>query len=167
MKKFLAACALALAVLVFTSFPAQAGDLKIGVFDIQRLMAESKTIEGYRQKLGKEIEAKRKVFAGKQEEVKQLEEKLKKAEDKRQLEEKFSYELRELKRLKEDIDLDIQRMDRELTQTALKDIGGIIRDLAKKDGYTIIFEKSAAGIANYAESVDITKKIISLYDAKR
>ena len=39
-----------------------AEDLKIGVFDIQRVMKESKTAEGYRQKLGKEVESKKRLL---------------------------------------------------------------------------------------------------------
>jgi len=36
--------------------------LKIGVFDLQRILRESKVIQGYRKVLEKEIEAKRKLF---------------------------------------------------------------------------------------------------------
>jgi Skp family chaperone for outer membrane proteins len=52
--------------------------LKIGVFDLQKVMKDSKVVQGYRQKIGKELESKKKLLAEKEESVKQTEEKLKK-----------------------------------------------------------------------------------------
>jgi hypothetical protein len=44
--------------------------LKIGVFDLQKVMKESKVVQGYRQKIGKELESKKKLLAEKEESVK-------------------------------------------------------------------------------------------------
>lgn len=143
---------------------------KIGVFDMKKIMVESKTIQAYRQKIEKELEPKRKAFSGKQEEARLLEEKLKKegntlpANDRKVTEEKLVNEIKDLKRLKEDFDLDLQKIDRELTQQAFKEIDGIIKDIAGRENYTIIFERSAAGIAYLKDPLDITGKIIKEYD---
>jgi outer membrane protein len=139
--------------------------LKLGVFDIQKIMQESKTINGYRQELSKGIEAKRKPLTDKENSVKALEEKLRKeklsAVDRRTLEEKLANEVKELKRLREDIDIELQRMDRELTQKAFRDIGEVVKNIADKENYTIIFEKNAAGIVHLKDTVDITGKVLS------
>jgi outer membrane protein len=139
--------------------------LKIGVFDIQKIMQESKTIGGYRQELSKGIEAKKKPLTDKENSVKALEEKLRKeklsAVDRRTLEEKLANEVKELKRLREDIDIELQRMDRELTQKAFRDIGEVVKNIADKENYTIIFEKNAAGIVHVKDTVDITGKVLS------
>lgn len=146
--------------------------MKIGVFDIQRVINESKVVQGYRQKLGKEVEAKKKLLAEKEESIKQIEEKLKKEgqklslSEKKTLEEKLSSQAKELKRLKEDVKFDLQKMDRELTQQALKDIEGIVKKIANEENYTIIFERKTAGIVHMKDSVDITGKIINLYDKR-
>jgi outer membrane protein len=159
--------------IVFLNTPSiSAETLKIGVFDIQRVMKESKVVQGYRQKLGKEVESKKKLFTEKEESVKQTEEELKKegqklsASEKKTLEEKLSNQAKELKRMKEDIDVEIKKMDRELTQQALKDIEGIIKKIASEENYTIIFERNAAGIVHLKDSVDITSKIINFYDKR-
>ena len=141
--------------------------LKIGVFDIQRIMKESKTIEGYRHELSKGIEAKRKPLSDKENSVRTLEDKLRKDGEKlslnerRATEEKLANEVKELKRLREDIDIELQRMDRELTQKAFRDIGGVVKNIADKENYTIIFEKNAAGIVHVKDTVDITGKVLS------
>jgi len=152
-------------ILTVTQLLAQA--LKIGVFDIQRIMKESKTIDGYRHELSKGIEAKRKPLSDKENSVRTLEDKLRKDGEKlslnerRATEEKLANEVKELKRLREDIDIELQRMDRELTQKAFRDIGGVVKNIADKENYTIIFEKNAAGIVHVKDTVDITGKVLS------
>jgi Skp family chaperone for outer membrane proteins len=130
-------------------------------------MKESKTIEGYRQELSKGIEAKKKPLSDKENSVRTLEDKLRKDGEKlslnerRATEEKLANEVKELKRLREDIDIELQRMDRELTQKAFRDIGGVVKNIADKENYTIIFEKNAAGIVHVKDTVDITGKVLS------
>jgi len=130
-------------------------------------MKESKTIEGYRHELLKGIEAKRKPLSDKENSVRTLEDKLRKDGEKlslnerRATEEKLANEVKELKRLREDIDIELQRMDRELTQKAFRDIGGVVKNIADKENYTIIFEKNAAGIVHVKDTVDITGKVLN------
>lgn len=172
MKRIFSLCVITCFVMILSVPHLWADDLKIGVFDIQRVMKESKTVEGYRQKLGKEIESKKKAFEEKQDAVRQIEDKMRKegqklaAGQRKSLEEKHANELKELKRMKEDIDMELQKADRELTQKALREIGDIIKKIAEKENYTIIFEKNSAGIVHFKDTVDISEKIITLYDKR-
>ncbi len=52
-------------------------------------------------------------------------------------------------------------MDRELAQKAFTEISGVIKKAAADGGYSIIFEKSAAGIVYAVDAVDITGKILN------
>lgn len=157
-------------VLLSYAVSLQAETLKIGVFDIQKVLVESRVIKEYRQKIGKEMEGKRKAFADKQEAAKQIEENLKarpsklSLNDRKKLEEKLANEVKELRRLKEDMDSELQKIDRELSQQALRDIDKIVKEIANTEGYTIIFEKAAAGIVHFRDSVDITSRVIKTYD---
>ena len=152
-------------ILTATHLSAQA--LKIGVFDIQKIIKESKKIDGYRQEVLKNLESKKKPLRDKEEVVRLLEEKLKGDGQKLSLnersaaEEKLANEVKELKRLKEDFDIAMQKMDREFTQKAFRDIGAVIRNIADTESYTIIFEKTGAGVAYLKDSLDITGKIIN------
>ena len=146
---------------------------KIAVFDLQRIMRESKVIQGYRKTLEKEIEEKRKILKDKEDSIKAIEEKLKRDETKlsfderRRLEDSITTESKELKRLKEDITTDLKKIDRELSQRVLREIGEVIREMGNKEKYSIIFERSLAGVAYFDNSFDITQKIIESYDSKK
>jgi len=164
-KRILCITSIFFCCLILTATQLWAQVLKIGVFDIQRIMKESKTIDGYRHELSKGIEAKRKPLIDKENSVRTIEDKLRKeklsAADRKTLEEKLANEAKELKRLREDIEIELQKMDRELTQKAFRDIGGVVKSIADKENYTIIFEKNAAGIVHVKDTVDITGKVLS------
>jgi outer membrane protein len=148
---------------------AAAQALKVGVYDSNRVLRESKTIEGYNKELSKSIEAKRVPLTQKEEAVKALAEKLRKdgqsmsAGDRKVLEEKLVNEDKDLKRLREDVELELRRVQAELRQKALVDINAAIKRIGDKENYTIIFEKTNAGIVYLKEKdpIDITDKIIS------
>lgn len=158
---------LALALfLAFVPFgAAHAQTVKIGVFDLQRIIKESHKIEGYRQELLKNTDAKRKLFRDKEESIRLVQERLKKGgqamspDERRGLEEKQATEVKELKRLGEDFDQEIQKMDRELTRKALMDIDVVIKKIAEREGFSLIINKSA-GVVYFKDSLDITAKII-------
>ncbi|MBF0505554.1 MAG: OmpH family outer membrane protein [Nitrospirae bacterium] len=146
--------------------------LKIGIFDIQRIMAESRTVKGYREKLANDLEPKKKAFFAKREIANQLGEKLKKdgpsmsASDRRAAEDRLSSAMQEIKIMNEDINLDFQRINKELTQQAVDGIFKAVRDIASKENYTVIFEKNQAGVAYSKGSIDITEKVIKAYDSR-
>jgi len=173
MKRFLIFCFLIFAGSIFFVANLDAQTLRIGVFDMQRIMRDSKVIQEYRGTLGKEIEAKRKLLAEKQDSVRLIEERSKREDqglsldERKRLEERLARELKELQRLKEDIDMELRKIDRELSQRAIREINEIIREIAKKEKYSIVFEKAMAGIAYHEEPFDITQKIINLYDSKK
>lgn len=174
MKKVISTCFLTLCISVFyASCLYAASALKIGVFDLQKIMKDSKVIQEYRKTLGKEIETKRRLLADKQDSVKFIEEKLKKddkgisPDEKKRLEERLAREAKELQRLKEDVNLELQKVDRELSQRALREISEIVKNIAQKEKFSIVFEKALAGIAYNEDSFDMTQKIIEAYDAMK
>jgi outer membrane protein len=141
-------------------------NLKIGVFDIQRIMKESKTINSYREQLLKSIEIKLKPIQDRENLIKALDEKLKKdgkvmsPTDRNTFEEKLANEIKEMRRIKEDFNVEAQKMDRGLTQKTFAEIDAIVKKIAEQENYTIIFEKTAAGIVHFKNTVDITGKVI-------
>lgn len=166
MKKSLILGCLAFCLVCVWTLDAGAQALKIGVFDMQKIVRESKKIEGYRQDLMKNIEAKRKPLRDKEESARLLDEKLKRdgatmsAADRATLAERLGNEAKDIRRLREDFDAEVQKMDRELTQKAFTEIDGIVKRIGEKENYTMIVEKSAGGIVYLKESIDITSKII-------
>lgn len=172
MKKLITLLSIMTFMVFLTTSPVTAETLKIGVFDLQRVIKDSKTVEGYRQRMGKEADAKKKLFSEKQNTVRQTEEKLRRenkslqAQERKALDEKLREEIRELQRLKEDIEIELKKSDRELTEKTMLDINKVIEQIFDKESYSIIFEKNAAGAVKFKNSLDITDKIIKAYDTK-
>jgi len=167
MRRFLTTIITAVVMVSFVGvYQVSAQALKIGVFDVQKVMRGSKTIEGYRQDLMKQIEAKRKPLRDREESAKLTEEKLRKegeklpVDERRTLEVKLANDAKDIRRLREDFEIEVRKMDTQLAQKALGMINGVVRNIAEKEGYTVIFERSAAGVVYVKDTVDITGKII-------
>ncbi len=169
MKRF---CTVAMMILfltgVFGVWAALAQAVKIGVYDNNRIFQESKTVAGYNAELSKSIEAKRAVLVQKDGSLRQLVEKLKTdgpamaAADKRALEERIVNEDKELKRLKEDVDQELRKVQAELRTKALIEINKAVKQIGDKENYTIIFERNSAGIAYVKDAVDVTGKVLGI-----
>jgi outer membrane protein len=157
-------------LLLFSASSLYAENLKIGIFDIQKIMKESKVVQGYRNQMLQEVESKKKILSGKQESTRQIEKRLKdesqtlSSAERKSLEEKLTTEIKELRRMNEDIEAELRKRDSELTRKAFLEIQEIVKKIADKEGYTIVFEKNSAGIVHLKSSVDITSKVINMYD---
>jgi outer membrane protein len=143
--------------------------LKIGFVDINKIMKDSKAAKNARAAYQKDFESKKAIFKEKNDKVVNLENDLKNIKqdspawkDKR---EKLAQEVKELKRLKSDMDEQLKKKEVELTQKILTDIRQILQQFAKSENYSILFEKKAALVA--VDGLDVTDKIIKIYDAKK
>jgi len=172
MKRSSWAATLLIVVMVWTGAGlVHAKNVKIGIVDTQRFMKESKAVSEAREMLLKDIISKRALFRQKQEEVLEMEEALKKAQTKKtsaaQLKEKsdeLAKEVKNLKRLKTDLEEELNRKNVELTQEILQEVRKIVEEFSKRKKYTVILEKKSIITAD--EDTDITDEIIRLYDAK-
>jgi outer membrane protein len=148
---------------------AYAADIKIGVIDTQRIVAESKAGIATRTLFSKEVQENNSRLQTKQKEVQALQEELNtkgKGMDAVALaekQEKYSKAYKELTRMKNDMTQDLEARDNELTQKLLKAIGDIVVQYSQNEKYTLILEKGS--LVSYDNAVDITDKIIQLYDA--
>lgn len=146
---------------------------KVGVFDLQKVIRESKVVQEYRKTLLTEMEMKRKPLQEKQDSIRLIEERLKNEgktislEERRRLEDRRDRDIKEFQRLKEDFDMELRRIDRELYQKVVREVREIVKSIAEKDRLSIVFERLQAGIAYSEDSFDITKKIIEAYDEKK
>lgn len=148
---------------------AYAADIKIGVIDTQRIVAESKAGIATRTLFSKEVQENNSRLQTKQKEVQALQEELNtkgKGMDAVALaekQEKYSKAYKELTRMKNDMTQDLEARDNELTQKLLKAIADIVIQYSQNEKYTLILEKGS--LVSYDNTVDITDKIIQLYDA--
>ncbi|MCX7816893.1 MAG: OmpH family outer membrane protein [Syntrophales bacterium] len=147
------------------------GPVKIGIVDIQRILRDSKAAKAARATFEKELEEKRTQVMNKEKAIKNLEEEINKLDPRKeeaQRNEKIKalkQAQRELTYLKQDVDEELRRRDMELSRKLLEEIVTIVRDFARNEKFTAIFERSAIVTAN--EAIDITDRIIKIYDSRK
>lgn len=172
MKKFSIVIGIVIGFLLVTpAMAAKESPVKIGVLDIQKIMRESKAAKNARTLFQKDVEAKRDTLKAKEKEIRLLEEEIKTADPKmspetrRDKEFKLSREVKELQRLGADLEEELKKKDVELTRKLIGEIMQIVQSFAKKEHYTLILERASVVTADNA--IDITDKIIKLYDAQK
>ncbi|MBN1663669.1 MAG: OmpH family outer membrane protein [Deltaproteobacteria bacterium] len=149
--------------------PKGKGDIKLGVFDMQKIMRNSKAAKNAQEIFRKDLDAKRAELAAKEKEIRAMEEEFKNdaagmsEEAKRSRADKLAKEVREFKLMGGDMEGELKRKDRELTQKIVGEVGKVVAAYAGRENYTLIFERSM--IVAMDEAVDITDTIMKLYDA--
>ncbi len=158
-------------VLILVPFAAFGGDsVKIAVVDLNRCMKES--LEGKRvyRELQKKKDAMQKRLDEKEGELLKLQEELKKqgmmlsldarADKEKTLERKR----REFKYYFEDLRDEMRKVEADLVEGMLQDLGKIVGDMAEKGNYTLVLEKNRGGILFNDLAIDITDDVIKAYD---
>jgi outer membrane protein len=160
-----------MAIAISGSDCTQAADVKIGIIDTQEVLKESKAAKKARTLLMDELNEKRSVFSKKQDEVRLLEEEIKIKGDgmtesqRREKNDQLGREVRNLQRLKTDLEEELNKKNVDLTQKILQEVSAVIKEFMKKEKYTLILEKKS--VVSSDEAIDITEKILRLYDAKK
>ncbi len=76
--------------------------------------------------------------------------------------ERLTQEVKELRRLRSDLEEELKKKDAELTRQLLKEIREVVQEYLKKQKFTVILEKRSVVASD--DAIDITDKIIKLYD---
>lgn len=153
-----------------------AQQLKIGVIDLQYIMANSKvakSVQAQLQAKGTELEKTVQKERDKYESHKMEIDKKKTVWSQDVLQEK----LRELQKIEEygkivssDANFEMQALKKKLMGPILNELGDIIQSYGKKNGFTIILDNTGQGARSgllYAdETLDISKKILVELDKK-
>jgi len=143
--------------------------VKIGLIDAQKIMRESKAAKRAQTVFLKDREAKMAILMGRQKEVRSLENELKKEGRKmspsvrKKKTERLASQIKELRRLRSDLEEELKKKDAELRRELFQEIREIVEEFLKKENYTVILEKSS--VVAVDKAIDITDKIIRLYDA--
>ena len=173
MKKHYA-CYIIILIGLFFATAALAADkktVKIGIIDVQKVLRESQAAKKAQAIYKKDFESKRALLNAAEKEIRRLEEDLKEngralsVDARKEKEENLTKQVKEFKRLAADMDEELKKKDAELTRKLLAEIGGVVQTLLKKDQYTVIMQSDK--IVAFDEAIDITEKVIKLYDAEK
>lgn len=161
---------LALALLI-PAF-ANAQESKIGIIDLQQVIAQSKAGKAAKAAFESEFKQKQQIIESKRAQLERMKNEFiqngpvmnettrkQKAEQIEQLD-------KELQRSRADFRDELQKRDFELLEKILKDLDGILQSIGKSEGYTLILEKTEGGVIYASPTVDITQKVIQAYDAR-
>jgi outer membrane protein len=142
----------------------------IAYVDLQRVMLESEKGKDIRKALTGEAERLKKNLDGKQGELQKLKDALEKQgatitpEARADKEKQYQSKLKDYQRLVNDYQGELQQKDMEFTQKILKEIEEVIKGLGDREKYALILERSQAGVLYGSPAIDITGKVITLFN---
>ncbi len=151
---------------------ANAQENKIGIIDLQLVIANSKAGKAAKTSFEGEFKQKQQIIESKRAQLERMKNEFiqngpvmneatrkQKAEQIEQLD-------KELQRSRADFRDELQKRDFELLEKILKDLDGILQSIGQSEGYTLIVEKTEGGVIYASPTIDITQKVIQAYDAR-
>lgn len=153
------------AILTLYSPLALAGDLKIGIVDLHRVLQESPQAKKISQQLEQKFKPRQQKLIAQQKQLKADVTKIRRdatimtTGQKTQLQEKISREQRELERSGSNYQEDLNAAQTQATQQFFDKVTVALNKVAKKDGYDMILQKE--NVPYSAPQMDITKNIIA------
>lgn len=162
-----------IAMCLFPLFVGNSGaqNIKIGVLDTKEFQEKSVAFQVIREKLKGKFEGLQQKLETEKNALLKLEEDFRKQsmmlsldakDDKRnELEKKRRY----YKYLYEDLTEQMKNAERDATRRVLLELEGVVKEIAKTGGYTIIMERGAPGLIYADDAVNITNQVIKAYDS--
>ncbi|MEC9491786.1 OmpH family outer membrane protein [Flexistipes sp.] len=145
-------------------------ELKVGVVDMQKALDEcdagkaaAKKIEQEYKEMQEKIQKKREELQNMQTELNSQSGVLSEQAKQNKMAE-YQDKLKDLKRMIEDSNAELQRQERSYVNRIAEDLTQVVRELGKELKYDIIMEKQEAGIIHNSETVDITPIVIERYN---
>jgi outer membrane protein len=158
------------AILCLLPLSALCQALNMAYVDLQRVMAESEKGKEAMKTLKAEADRLKKSLDTKQEELQKLKDTLEKQgtmitpEARAEKDKQYQSKVKDYQRLANDYQAELQQKDGEFTQKIIKELEVVIKSLGEKEKYSIIFERSQAGLLYAAPALDITSRVITLYN---
>jgi outer membrane protein len=138
--------------------------------DLQRVMLESERGKEVKKILTDEMNKVKKSLDGKQDELQKMKDSIEKQaatitpEARGEKEKQYQAKLKDYQRLANDAQAELQQKDMEFTQKVVKEMEEVVKNIALRDKYVLILEKSSGGILYASPSIDITTKVIAGYN---
>ncbi len=138
--------------------------------DLQRVMVESEKGKEARKTLEDEANRLKKSLDTKQEELQKMKDTLEKQgamitpDARAEKDKQYQAKVKDYQRVAGDYQAELQQKDGELTQKLLKEVEEVIKGLGDREKYSMVFERGQAGLLYASPALDITSKVISLYN---
>lgn len=150
-----------------------ATDLRIGFVDIQKAVNECNAGKEAKKVITKEVEKFQRLIAEKQKELQTVKETLEKQgpmltqEARASKEREYQAKLREFQRWGEDNQNEINQKRIEMERNISMGLQKVIQKVGIDDDYTLILEKNENIVLFASKSIDITDRVIKVFDAQK
>lgn len=147
-----------------------AEDTRIGVVDMHKALQTVEAGKKAKAQLEKEFNAKKKALQDEEAAIKKMVEEFKKQSlvmsDEARAKKQGELQERGMKfqELQARSQMELQQKEAELTQPILGKLRGLIADIAKQKGYTVVLEKNENTVLFSQEKDDFTNDVISAYN---
>ncbi len=164
---------LGLAMLALCAVPfAHAEELKIGTVNMQKALQSVDAGKKAKAQLEKEFNAKKKDLQNEEANLRKITEDFKKqqmvmnddARAKKQGE--IQERIMKYQEATQKSQMEIQQKEHELTEPILNKLRGVITELAKNKGYSIVLERNENMVLYSPEKDDLTEDVITAYNKK-
>ena len=150
-----------------------AAGTRIGYVDVQKVLVRSVAGVAARDQLERDKMTMQKDVDNRKVEVDKLREEMEKkglvlsAEARREKEETLQRKVRDLRRLAEDLEKELQKKEQQATQRILGELTGVIEKMGKERGFLLTVERRSGGVIYGDPEGDVTDEVIKLYDQEK
>lgn len=169
-KTALVTAALFLLCTVSAVAAGKSDNTKIGIFNFQKILVTSAlglVAKEEINKKGKEMEESLKGRGMELEELKKTIEReaLVMSKEKRdEKEREFRIKVNDFKTLQAQYQDDFKTFEAGFIKEINNDVLKLVQDMAKEEGYTLVFEQNAAGVVYFQDALDMTDRIITKFN---
>jgi outer membrane protein len=148
-------------------------DVKIGFVDMQKAIQETAAGKKAKKELETEFNKKKKDLEKKEADIKKMGEDFEKRsmamnEDARLKKQgELQGEMRKYQEHAAKAQMEIQKKEHDLTQPIVTKLRSILEDIAKKENFTVILEKSENSVMWAKKDIDLTERLVKAYDGKK
>lgn len=160
------------ALCLFSAAWAYAEDVRIGYVDVRKVLTESKAGQRVKGEIDKLVKQHREKLDHGEQELKDMQKAFEKDKllmsdsQKEKKQQEFQVKLKAFQEERARAQREIDQKEREYTSQAVPKIREIIRDLAKAEKLTLVFDKNDASLLYAVDGPDLTDKVIERFDAK-
>jgi len=161
------------AVFAATAFaPVARAEVKIGYFDVKRMLTELDEAKEARKRLQGDFDKKQKDLDAKKGELEKLQKEFQQkaavlsqdAKDKMQMD--FAAKLQGVQQQYMEFQQELGQKEQEALANLLTKLEPVVREIADAEGYTYVFEKSEGGLFYAPSQHDLTSQLIRKYNQR-
>jgi outer membrane protein len=152
---------------------AHAAEIKIGYVDMQRALNESEAGKQAKVVMESEYQKFQTEIARRQKELQDAQLTLQRQglmlseNARKEKEREYQNKVKEFKRWGEDRQTELKQKEMELTKTTLEGLAATVRKLGEEQKFTVILEKNEAILLYGAKSINLTDRIIQIFNSTR